>query len=555
MQFPSLSYRKYGVHRKSIPSLTRFAYKQFFWNALNAKDLAKFNKFLALYLAVLTLGPPLLVLFDWAKGRMALSWRNALTNLYLGKYVHKMRYYKLPFVSDVDNTDQRISEDINNFCDKAVSLFCTSVVALCDLVVFSIILYKIFPPLYFTLVAYAVVGTFVTVWFGKPLIKKNRLQLKKEADFRFDLVRIREDSESIAFYNGETRERTEAQKRFSSVVANRIGILNFERNLNFFTRWYRYLVQVLPALVIGPQYFAGKVPLGAISQTFFSFNHVLNDLSLIVNEFTGPQGISSFAAQVERLDQLRTAVEKNLLLRMEASPSRACASALPAVRLTCMLRILTLLPTGNSPRQLITDLSLTLEPGKKLLVVGFSGIGKSSLMRAIAGLWDTGTGNIVRPPLEDTLFLSQRPYMTLGTLRENVLYPKTVQDSSVTDEEILEALRKVNLPTVAERMGGLDAAGKTGGLKPPLSNILSLGEQQRLAFARIMILKPKFVILDESTSALDLENEEQMYKVKEEMLLQDLGMTVVSVGNRPSLVPFHDKVLRLTGEGAWKFES
>eukprot|EP00960_Hanusia_phi_P077615 768717-Hanusia_phi.AAC.6 len=281
--------------------------QKFFWNALNAKDLAKFNKFLALYLAVLTLGPPLLVLFDWAKGRMALSWRNALTNLYL------------------DNTDQRISEDINNFCDKAVALFCTSVVAVCDLVVFSVILYKIFPPLYFTLVAYAVFGTFVTVWFGKPLIKKNRMQLKKEADFRFDLVRIREDAESVAFYNGETRERTEAQNRFKSVVANRIGILNFERNLNFFTRWYRYLVQVLPALVIGPQYFAGKVPLGAISQTFFSFNHVLNDLSLvttckcileltflqkIVNEFTGPQGISSFAAQVERLDQLRTAVEK-----------------------------------------------------------------------------------------------------------------------------------------------------------------------------------------------------------------------------------------------------
>eukprot|EP00960_Hanusia_phi_P077616 768717-Hanusia_phi.AAC.7 len=230
---------------------------------------------------------------------------------------------------------------------------------------------------------------------------------------------------------------------------------------------------------------------------------------------------------------------------------------------------LTLPCSGNSPRKLISDLSLTLEPGQKLLVVGFSGIGKSSLMRAIAGLWDTGSGCIVRPPLEDTLFLSQRPYMTLGTLRENVLYPKPIQDSSVTDEEILEVLRKVNLPTVAERMGGLDAtvrtaltpvsrstaeqhlipwrtAGEVDKLCPGLVRKLT-GIGQRLAFARIMILKPKFVILDESTSALDLENEEQMYK--------ELGMTVVSVGNRPSLVPFHDRVLRLTGEGAWKFES
>ena len=161
--------------------------QKFFWNALNAKDLPKFNKFLLLYLAILTIGPPLLVLFDWCKARMALAWRADLTTRYLGDYVDKMRYYKLPLVSQVDNTDQRIAEDINNFCDKAVALFCTGIVAVCDLVVFSVILYKIYPPLFFVLIAYAAIGTSVTVFFGRPLIKLHRHQLKKEADFRYNL--------------------------------------------------------------------------------------------------------------------------------------------------------------------------------------------------------------------------------------------------------------------------------------------------------------------------------------------------------------------------------
>jgi len=184
--------------------------QKFFWNALNAKDLPKFNKFLLLYLAILTIGPPLLVLFDWCKARMALAWRNDLTSRYLGDYVDKMRYYKLPLVSQVDNTDQRIAEDIQNFCDKAVTLFCTCIVSVCDLVVFSIILYKIYPPLFAVLIAYASIGTTVTIFFGRPLVKMNRQQLKKEADFRFDLIHVREAAESIAFYNGERRERQEA---------------------------------------------------------------------------------------------------------------------------------------------------------------------------------------------------------------------------------------------------------------------------------------------------------------------------------------------------------
>jgi len=162
--------------------------QKFFWNALNAKDVPKFNKFLLLYLAILTVGPPLLVLFDWCKARMALAWRNDLTSRYLDDYVDKMRYYKLPLFSQVDNTDQRIAEDINNFCEKAVTLFCTCIVSVCDLVVFSVILYKIYPPLFAALIAYAAFGTSVTIFFGRPLIKMNRQQLKKEADFRYDLV-------------------------------------------------------------------------------------------------------------------------------------------------------------------------------------------------------------------------------------------------------------------------------------------------------------------------------------------------------------------------------
>jgi putative ATP-binding cassette transporter len=190
----------------------------------------------------------------------------------------------------------------------------------------------------------------------------------------------------------------------------------------------------------------------------------------------------------------------------------------------------------------VVDLDLEVCSGERLLVVGRSGIGKSSLMRSIAGLWTRGGGSVTRPPPGDTLFLSQKPYMTMGSLRENVLYPNA--ERSVADQDILDVLAKVNLANVAQRLGGLDSGNQ------PLQTILSLGEQQRLAFARLLLAKPSLVILDESTSALGLGDEKLMYT-----LMQELGITVISVGNRPSLLPFHSKVLRLKGDGAWALET
>jgi len=200
------------------------------------------------------------------------------------------------------------------------------------------------------------------------------------------------------------------------------------------------------------------------------------------------------------------------------------------------------LTPAEPARELVAGLDLEIAAGERLLVVGRSGIGKSSLMRVIAGLWAKGEGTVTRPPPSQTLFLSQKPYITLGSLRDNVLYPGA--DADTRDAEILAALDKVNLGGVAERVGGLDASER------PLQTILSLGEQQRLAFARLLLAKPTLVILDESTSALGLGDEAGMYK-----LLTDLGITVISVGNRPSLIPFHSRVLRLKGSGAWAVET
>ncbi|CAM9134530.1 unnamed protein product [Ascophyllum nodosum] len=589
-----------------------------FWTALSDKDPVQFNIMLQRFLLALTAGVPVTVFYRFERNKLALAWREWMTKRVMEIYYSGQTYYSLEASKEIDNPDQRIAEDVRAFTQVSLEFLITLLTSCIDLVSFSSILYSIYPELFIAIIAYASFGTFVTTKLGGKLVGLNFDQLQTEADFRYSLIRVRENAESIAFYGGVQQELKEIERRLGKALENFDKVIRAQRNLEFFTTGYRYLIQqVLPGFVVAPLFFQGKIQLGVVSQSYGAFNHILGDLSLIVNQF---ESLSAFSAGIDRLGEFLERMkgeqlsdndksglfvqrglleaplvssnavtvrdgtglldgddghEEDLLLEgvgeMSKQPSKITTETVAGAHLV-VDDVTVVTPTGG--RVLMKDLSFELGAGKRILVTGESGTGKSSLLRAIAGLWTTGkalrSGTIVRPTTEEMFFLPQRPYCTLGPLRDQITYPLSqgrvagggnegegeVQGKTATtpsggdsviaadDDELLALLKKVDLGNLAAMMGDGDAHAGLRAVRD-WSDMLSLGEQQRLAFARLLYNKPNLAILDESTSALDLGNEAKMFA-----LLDTLpGLSVMSVGHRPSLVPFHDDKLILTSKG------
>ncbi|CAM8951235.1 unnamed protein product [Rhodiola kirilowii] len=550
------------------------------------------------------------VLRDYARETLALRWRSWMTKYYMERYLKNQTFYKIQSQSIIDNPDQRIVDDLSAFTGTALSFSLTLFNAAVDLISFSNILYGIYPPLFVVLVMYSVGGTAISVFLGKSLVKLNFLQEKKEADFRYGLVRIRENAESIAFYGGEQNEIQLMLQRFRSAFENLTQLLIASRNLEFFTNGYRYLIQILPAAVVAPMYFSGKIEFGVINQSVSAFNHILGDFSLIVYQF---QAISAFSAVIDRLGEFDD-ILNNATPKVVSNPSEEISlvyydtddNSSPLEgngikhqsKSQKILEIenLTLLTPTNSI--LIRDLSIEITEKDNLLIAGPSGSGKTSLLRALAGLWSNGKGKVTfyvnnqdenpsisdNKPLESTsinkleeearsaykgsrgiFFLPQRPYMVLGTLRQQLLYPKWIGEeqpvpndvnsvdslpffaqginSKVANgnnvlkpstEELIRVLEDVRLGYLLSRFDSLDATCEW-------SSVLSLGEQQRLAFARLLLSKPKLVLLDEATSALDEANEAFLYQQ-----IEAAGMTFISIGHRKTLYAYHKRILHIS---------
>ena len=503
-------------------------------SALSAQDEPRFSRTIVIFVGVLVVYAPLLGGYSYLQDRLGLSWRRWLTNSFLDNYFSKRAFYHLNSSNaEIDNPDQRIAEDVRSFTHDSLKFCLIFVESILKVIAFSGVLWEISRNLVIFLVIYALVGTiFATGVFGRSLVQLNFEQLKREANFRFGLIRVRENAESIAFYRGEEQESNQVKHRFMEAFDNFKQLINLELNLNVLTNAYEFIPFIIPALVVAPSVFSGEIEVGKVTEAQGAFVRVFFSLNLIVSRL---QSLANFGAGIDRLYDFAECLEPPLAAQ-EDKPEHETLT-INTVENSRLATLHLTLQTPNYQRTLIKDLSVELPSGQGLLIVGPSGCGKSSLLRSLAGLWDAGSGTLIRPKLDQMLFLPQRPYMVLGTLRDQLLYPNT--NAEIEDKELKQVLQQVNLKNLDERFGGFE-------VEHDWAFVLSLGEQQRITFARILLNKLPYAILDEATSALDIKNEEGLY-----LHLQATGTTFISVGHRPNLADYHQLVLELS-EQKWQ---
>ncbi|MCP6758267.1 MAG: ATP-binding cassette domain-containing protein [Fischerella sp. CENA71] len=492
------------------------------------KNVSRFFDTVILYGIALVLVTLLVGFSKLVRKQIALDWYQWLNNHTLSKYLSSQAYYKINFKSEIDNPDQRLSQEIEPITRNALSFSATFLEKVLELTAFLIILWSISKQVAIILFVYTIVGNLIAGYLTQELNKINGEEIQSKAEYNYCLTHVRNHSESIAFFRGEKQESNIIGRRFDNFIKTSKRKINWERNQDIFNRGYQAVIEIFPFLILGPLYITNQLGFGEISQASLTAYLFSNSLSELINEF----GISGqFSSYIERLAEFSNALK-------QVAKQSENINTIKIIEENHLTFEHVTLKTPDNERVIVEDLSLSVQPGEGLLIIGPSGRGKSSLLRAIAGLWTAGTGRLVRPPLEEVLFLPQRPYIILGTLREQLLYPDT--NRQMTNAQLKAVLQQVNLQNLLSQVESFDT-------EVPWENVLSLGEQQRLAFARLLVTHPRFTILDEATSALDLNNESNLYQQ-----LQETKTTFISVGHRESLFDYHQWVLELTQDSSWQ---
>ena len=514
-----------------------------FYSALQEKNWDGFVREIGTFSILATCFVVLSIYQLYLNQWLQVRWRRWLTNHYLGEWLDGPNHYRMQLQGDAaDNPDQRITDDVKLFVDQTLNISVGLLSAVVTLASFVVILWGLSAAAPLTIfgrelmipgylvwgaLIYAILGTALTQWIGSPLVNLDFQQQRFEADFRFNLVRVRENSEQIALLQGESAERERLSERFGRVVQNWYEIMSRTKRLTAFTSSYAQAAVIFPYILVAPAYFfADKIQLGGMMQTGSAFSSVQSALSFFVSTY---RTLAEWRAVIARLDGFEDAIASAAKLLAAAGSIKLVPSAgSEAIELR---QLLVRLPNGTP---LVSADGFSLRSNERTLVTGPSGAGKSTLFRAVAGIWPFGTGAIAIPSRATLMMLPQRPYFPVGSLKAAIVYP--AEASAYGSEAVGNALAAVGLPQLASRLEE-DAHW---------NRMLSLGEQQRLGLARALLHAPQYLFLDEATASLDEPSEAALYRLLAEKLP---ATTVVSIGHRSTLEAFHQRHVVLTREG------